>query len=123
MKIILKSIILSLLLATPIMAQNIFVIVLTDTNQLPAVLYAITNAIPSIVIHKPNPKITELQLQIRLMEKRFKEVYEGVPTIFSAPSNSENDKTLDQLILIWKQKDVDAEAITKKKEELKRLQD
>ncbi len=117
-----KSIILSLLLATPIMAQNIFVIVLTDTNQLPAVLHAITNAIPSVVIHKPNPKITELQVQIRLMEKRFKEVYEGVPTTFTAPSNLENDKTLDYLILIWKQKDVDAEAITKKKEELKKLQ-
>jgi hypothetical protein len=122
MKIMIKSIILSLLLATPIMAQNIFVIVLTDTNQLPAVLHAITNAIPSVVIHKPNPKITELQVQIRLMEKRFKEVYEGVPTTFTAPSNLENDKTLDYLILIWKQKDVDAEAITKKKEELKKLQ-
>lgn len=104
------------------MAQNVFVIVLTNTNQLPAVLHAITNAIPSVVIHKPNPKITELQVQIKLMEKRFKEMYDGIPTTFTASSNSENDKALDQLILIWKQKDVDAEELTKKKEELKKLQ-
>ena len=118
-----------LLLSPPIIAEtnnvppvSIIIIVLTNTNQLPELLYAITNQIPSVVIHNTNPKLIELKTQLRLMESRFNEVYSGVPNTFAGESNPINDKTLDQLIAIWKQKDIDISKISLVKEEIKKLQ-
>ena len=123
-----KSILLSLLLVTTsLMAQtniqpvNVIVIVLTSTNQLSLVLNAISNWYPSAVFHVPNPKTVQLETQIRLMEQKVKEQYEGVPSTYAAPSSETSSNMVNHLQSIWKQKEKDEADIKAKKEELKKL--
>ena len=129
-----KTLILAALLAIiPLVAQettntplfNVLVIVLTDVNQLPMVLKAITNAIPpsssAVVIRKTNPKIAQLETQIRLMEARFTENYKGVPDTYIGDGSDQSQTTLDKMIMIWKQKEVDQADINKIKAELVEL--
>lgn len=100
---------------------NVFIIVLTSTNQLPSVLNAITNSLPDAVVYRPNPKISQLETIIRLMEEKFKETYSDVPETFVGNGTPESSASLDKLIAIWKQKKIDAEVIKTKKDELKKL--
>jgi hypothetical protein len=97
---------------------SVVVVVLTDTNQLPIVLRAITNAVPSAVIHRTDPKLSALETEIKMMERRFKEAYDGLPTTYNSTSTPESDTVLDKLIVAWAQRDKDAAAIQAKKEEL-----
>ena len=100
---------------------NVVVIVLTDTNQLPIVLRAITNAVPTAVVykpHKPHPKVVALEAEIKLMERRFKETYDGYPDTYAAPSTPEGTAQLDRLINLWAWKAKDAATIQAKKDEL-----
>lgn len=118
-------ILLFLLLSGSVYAQtnnvNVIVIVLTDTNQVSMVINAISNRFPSALFYKANPKIVELETQIKLMEKRFKEEYEGIPEVFIG-NGSETSKTqLDKYIKIIEQKEKDALNIRAKKDELNKL--
>ena len=97
---------------------HVVVIVLTDTNQLPIVLRAITNAVPTAVIYKPHPKVVALEAEIKLMERRFKETYDGYPDTYAAPFTPEGSAQLDRLINIWAWKAKDAATIKAKKDEL-----
>lgn len=101
---------------------KIIVIVLTNTNQLPSVIKAITNEIPSTVIsYKIDPRITQLTTQIKLMEKRFEENYKGVPTNYIGDGSQLSQSNLDRLIEVWKQKEVDLKEIDRLKLELEKL--
>lgn len=123
-----KTLLLSLLLvATPLFAQtntqpiNVVVIVLTSTNQMTMVLNAISNQYPSALFYLPNPKVSVLETQIKLMEQRVKEQYEGVPNTYVALSSEASSNMIDHLETIWKQKEKDEAEIQAKKEELKKL--
>lgn len=124
-----KSILLSLLLL-PLLgfAQtnttqqiNVIVIVLTNTNQLQVVINAISNKFPSAVFYKPNPKIVELETQIKLMEKRFREEYNGIPEVFIGDGSETSKTQLDKYVKILEQKEKDLLNIKSKKEELNKL--
>ena len=118
-----------LLAALPVVAQdpnptpqvNVIIVVLTSTNQLPLVLKAITNQYTSTVIIKQNPKVAQLETQIRLMEGRFKENYDGLPNDYIGDGSAQSQATLDKLIALWKQKETDTAEIEAKKDELKKL--
>jgi len=90
------------------------------TENLPALLAAITNF--NARVRTNSIAINEKAIQIKLMEARFKENYDGIPESYVGDGSVQSWVTLDKLISIWKQKEIDVAELKTKKDELQKMQ-
>ena len=100
-------------------ANITIVIVVGNTNEIPGVLTAVSNMYPMASFYMSNPKALTLAKQIALMEQKYQEEYDGVPTTMII--NTNNTFFNERILEMWKKKKIDQKYILEKREELKKL--
>lgn len=120
---------------------NIFVVTAEDTNKQgklfviiisvdklsltnDPVVTIVTNYLINGVItnyDKQSSEIKKLETEIKLKEKRFHELYDGIPEAYTGNGTPESGKTLDKLQQVWYSRDKDKLEIDAKKKELESL--
>lgn len=102
---------------------NTIVFIVVGTNQLQETIEIIKKNFQesTVIINEDNSKIKEMEVEIRMMESRFTEKYDGVPQTYTGNGSVESQKTLDRLILIWNDQKKDKTEIDLKRTELSGL--